>query len=72
MAGVLLDEGLRDRERLAEGLRDRERLAKVEGRLEESHRHVATREDVQAVRIELVGFIQHAQDFSRSAIHGIV
>ena len=62
MAGVLLDEGLRDRER----------LAKVEGRLEESHRHVATREDVQAVRTELVGFIQQAQDFSRSAIHGIV
>ncbi len=45
MAGVLLDEGLRARER----------LAKVEGRLEESHRHVATREDVQAVRTELVG-----------------
>ena len=45
MAGVLLDEGLRDRER----------LAKVEGRLEESHRHVATREDVQAVRTDLVG-----------------
>ena len=45
MAGVLLDEGLRDRER----------LAKVEGRLEESHRRVATREDVQAVRTDLVG-----------------
>ena len=50
MAAVLLDEV-----RLNEGLRDRERLVKVESLLEESHKHVATREDVQAVRTELVG-----------------
>ena len=50
MAAILLDEV-----RLNEGLRDRERLVKVESLLEESHKHVATREDVQAVRTELVG-----------------
>ena len=50
MAAVLLDEV-----RLNEGALDRQRLAKVEGLLEESHKHVATREDVQAVRTELVG-----------------
>ena len=43
MAGVLLDEGLRDRER----------LAKVESLLEEPHKHVATKADVQAVKSAL-------------------
>ena len=48
MAAVLLDEV-----RLDEGLRDRERLVKVEGLLEESHKHVATKADVQAVKSDL-------------------
>ena len=55
MAAVLLDEVRLNESALDEGLRDRERLVKVESLLEESHKHVATREDVQAVRTELVG-----------------
>lgn len=32
-----------------------ERLAKIEGVIEGSYKHLATREDVQAVRTDLVG-----------------
>lgn len=39
-----------------------ERLAKIEGVIEGSYKHLATREDVQAVRTDLVGVKAELQE----------